>query len=150
MTIKYQLYWNNWWFACQGRWMGYYPASLFMGNQSVFSTLVDHADHIGFWGEVFDSDDIDGRTSTDMGSGYFAEVGWPWSGYMHNLRAQAMLGGSMADYDGSAELSSPIPISRATSTAVLVGQLCLRRWTRSRLRSLRQGLGESQWQLPDA
>ena len=104
--------------------------------------------NIGFWGEVFDSDDIDGRTSTDMGSGYFAEAGWPWSGYMHNLRAQAMRDGSMADYDGSAELSSPIPISRATSTAVLVGQLCLRRWTRSRLRSLRQGHGESQWQLP--
>ena len=38
LTIKYQLYQNNWWFACQGRWIGYYPASLFMGNQSVFST----------------------------------------------------------------------------------------------------------------
>jgi hypothetical protein len=90
MTIKYQLYWNVWWFACQGRWMGYYPASLFMGNQSVFSTLVDHVDHIGFWGEVFDSDDIDGRTSTDMGSGYFAEVGWPWSGYIFALRLCSM------------------------------------------------------------
>ncbi len=26
-----------------------YPASLFMGNQSVFSTLGDHANWIGFW-----------------------------------------------------------------------------------------------------
>ena len=32
--------------------MGYYPVSLFVGNQSVFSTLGDHADHIGFSGEV--------------------------------------------------------------------------------------------------
>jgi|SwirhisoilCB3_FD_contig_91_112876_length_1353_multi_6_in_0_out_0_1 hypothetical protein len=109
MTIKYQLWQNNWWFACQGRWIGYYPASLFMGNQSVFSTLGDHADHIGFWGEVFDSDDVAGRTSTDMGSGYFGEAGWQWAGYMHNLSAQTHRDGTMANYDGSAELSSPDP-----------------------------------------
>jgi hypothetical protein len=109
ITIKYQLWQGNWWFACQGRWIGYYPASLFMGNQSVFSTLGDHADHIGFWGEVFDSDDVSGRTSTDMGSGYFGESGWPWAGYMHNLMVQTRRDGGMASYDGSAEISSPDP-----------------------------------------
>jgi Neprosin len=109
ITIKYQLWQDNWWFACQGRWIGYYPARLFMGNQSVFSTLGDHADHIGFWGEVFDSDDVSGRTSTDMGSGYFGESGWPWSGYMHNLMVQTRRDGGMANYDGSAEVSSPDP-----------------------------------------
>ena len=67
MTIKYQLFENNWWLACQGRWIGFYPARLFMGNQSVFSTLGDHADHIGFWGEIFDSDDVDGRTQVRHG-----------------------------------------------------------------------------------
>ncbi len=105
ITIKYQLYEQNWWFACQGRWVGYYPASLFMGNQSVFSTLGDHADHIGFWGEIFDSDDVAGRTTSDMGSGYFAESGWTWSACMHNLRVQTRRnGGSMTDYDGSSGL----------------------------------------------
>jgi hypothetical protein len=37
ISIKYQLFNDNWWFNCQGRWIGYYPASLFMGNQHVFS-----------------------------------------------------------------------------------------------------------------
>jgi len=27
MQIKYQLYQGNWWFCCNGRWIGYYPAS---------------------------------------------------------------------------------------------------------------------------
>jgi hypothetical protein len=78
-----------------------------MGNQSVCSTLVDHADRIVFWGEVFDSDDVGGRTSTDMGSGYFAEAGSPESGYMHNLRAQTRRDGSMANYDGSTSTAVP-------------------------------------------
>jgi neprosin-like protein len=88
---------------------GDWVSHLFRVTRAYFSTLGDHADHIGFWGEVFDSDDVHGRTSTAMGSGYFAEAGWPWSGYMHNLRAQTMRDGSMADYDGSAEISSPEP-----------------------------------------
>ncbi len=109
ITIKYQLYQGNWWFACQGRWVGYYPASLFMGNQSVFSTLGDHADHIGFWGEIYDSDDVSGRTTSDMGSGYFAEAGWTWSAYMHNLLVQTGRDGSMGNYDGTSNLFSSDP-----------------------------------------
>ena len=109
ITIKYQLYQGNWWFACQGRWVGYYPASLFMGNQSVFSTLGDHADHIGFWGEIYDSDDVAGRTTSDMGSGYFAEAGWTWSAYMHNLLVQTGRDGSMGNYDGTSNLFSSDP-----------------------------------------
>ena len=109
ITIKYQLWESNWWFACQGRWVGYYPASLFMGNQSVFSTLGDHADHIGFWGEIFDSDDVAGRTASDMGSGYFPNSGWTWSGYMHNLLAQTDRGGGLSNYDGSVEIYESDP-----------------------------------------
>jgi Neprosin len=109
ITIKYQLWEGNWWFACQGRWVGYYPASLFMGNQSVFSTLGDHADHIGFWGKIFDSDDVAGRTASDMGSGYFPNHGWTWSGYMHNLLAQTDRGGGLSNYDGSAEIYESDP-----------------------------------------
>jgi hypothetical protein len=109
ITIKYQLYQANWWFACQGRWIGYYPASLFMGNQSVFSTLGDHADHIAFWGEIFDSDDVSGRTSSDMGSGYFPDAGWTWSAYMHNLLVQTDRTGGLSDYDGSGEIYESDP-----------------------------------------
>jgi len=29
ISIKFQLYQGNWWFAVQGSWIGYYPASLF-------------------------------------------------------------------------------------------------------------------------
>ncbi|HLZ80267.1 MAG TPA: neprosin family prolyl endopeptidase, partial [Ktedonobacteraceae bacterium] len=109
ITIKYQLFRGNWWFACQGRWVGYYPASLFMGNQSVFSTLGDHADHIGFWGEIFDSEDVSGRTTSDMGSGYFPEAGWTWSAYMHNLLVQTNRVGQMSKYDGSSGLFKSDP-----------------------------------------
>jgi hypothetical protein len=104
ISIKYQLYEGNWWLRCQDRWVGYYPASLFMGNQSVFSTLGDHADHIGFWGEVAESDTVSGRTTTDMGSGYWPEAGWTHAASMHNLRYQADRRGAMADVDGSSEV----------------------------------------------
>lgn len=106
MQIKYQWYESNWWFRVNGHWIGYYPGSLFMGNQSVFSTLGDHADHIAFWGEVYDSDDVDGRTTTDMGSGYWAEDGWTWSAYQSNLLVQTDRGGSVADYDGGSGYAS--------------------------------------------
>ena len=104
MTIKYQLFQDNWWLSCQGRWIGFYPARLFMGNQSVFSTLGDHADRIAFYGEIFDSDDVEGRTKTDMGSGNWPNSGWTWSAYMHNLLVQTSRTGAMANYDGSPQL----------------------------------------------
>lgn len=109
ITIKYQLYEGNWWLRCQDRWVGYYPSSLFMGNQSVFRTLGDHADHIGFWGEVFDSDDKPGRTTSDMGSGHFPNEGWTWSAYMHNLLVQKNRDGTLAEYDGSRQLFESDP-----------------------------------------
>jgi len=106
MQIKYQWYQDNWWFRCNGRWIGYYPARLYMGNQSVFSTLGDHASWIGFWGEVFDSDDVEGRTTTTMGSGYWAENGWTWSAFQSNLRVQTDRSGSLTDYDGGSGWAS--------------------------------------------
>ena len=96
--IKFQLYQGNWWFKCQDRWLGYYPGSL-------FSALGDHADQIGFWGEIFNSqyDPNNPRvntTTTDMCSGYWAEYDFPWCGYMHNLMVQIDQDGSLIDYDG--------------------------------------------------
>ena len=107
MQIKYELYRDNWWFMCNGRWLGYYPASLFMGNQSVFSTLGDHADRIYFYGEIYDSNDTPGKTRTDMGSGYWPEYGWQWAAYQRNLRVQTDRAGGVADYDGVGWASDP-------------------------------------------
>jgi hypothetical protein len=102
ISLKYQLFEGNWWLRCQDRWIGYYPASLFMGNQSVFSTLGDHADYVGFYGEIFDSDEVAGRTHSDMGSGRWPETGWQSAAYIHNIRYQRDRSGAMSDYDGSA------------------------------------------------
>lgn len=107
MKIKYQLYEGNWWFKCNDRWLGYYPASLFMGNQHVFSTLGDHADRISFYGEIYDSNETPGKTRTDMGSGYWPENGWRWSAYERNLRVQTERGGGLADYDGVGWSTAP-------------------------------------------
>ena len=100
MQIKFQLWRDNWWFMCNGRWLGYYPARLFMGNQSVFATLGDHADHIHFFGEIYDSDETPGKTRSDMGSGYWPEYGWQWAAYQRNLLVQTTRAGDLADYDG--------------------------------------------------
>lgn len=75
-----------------------------MGNQSVFATLGDHADRIGFWGEVASFDGA--ATATDMGSGRFPTEGWTRAAYMHNLRVQTGRDGEMADYDGSSGLGA--------------------------------------------
>ena len=88
-------------------WLGYYPGSVYEGNRSVFSSLGDHANIIGFWGEVFDSDDVSGLTSTTMGSGYWAENEWPWAAFQRNLRFQDRAGG-MHDFNAdSSVVDSP-------------------------------------------
>lgn len=107
LRIKFQLYRNNWWFRCNERWLGYYPARLFMGDKSVFETLGDHADHIKFYGEIFDSDAVAGKTKTDMTSGHWPDEGWQFTGYMHNLRVQVDREGNMDDYDGSSSVTDP-------------------------------------------
>ncbi len=101
ISIKYQLWQANWWLRVQDRWVGYYPARLFMGNGSTFESLGDHADHINFFGEVFDSNEVAGRTGTDMGSGFMPSAGWTRSACMHNLITQTDRAGALSRYDGS-------------------------------------------------
>lgn len=105
LRIKFKLWQDNWWFCCGDRWLGYYPARLFMGDESVFETLGDHADHVHFYGEIFDSDAVGGKTRTDMTSGYWPDDGWQYSGYLHNLRVQIDRGGKMDLYDGNSFVS---------------------------------------------
>jgi hypothetical protein len=52
--IKVQLWQGNWWVRIQGRWMGYYPGSLYQGGGSTFSSLGDHANRVSFYGEITD------------------------------------------------------------------------------------------------
>lgn len=101
LFMKFQLYEGNWWFVAGDRWIGYYPGYL-------FPSLGDHANMVGFWGEVFDSDEVFGPTTTTMGSGQWAESQWPWAAFQRNLRVQVDSGGSMDDYNpNSVVVNSP-------------------------------------------
>jgi hypothetical protein len=103
MQIKYQLYEGNWWFWCNGHWVGYYPASLFNDDG-----LHSQAGKFAAYGEVVDSSDHTGLTKTDMGSGYWPEYHWTWSAYIHNLRYQSDQDGGLTDYNaGSTNASDP-------------------------------------------
>ena len=83
--------------------MGYYPVSLFVGNQSVFSTLGDHADHSGFSGEVLTPTTLTAELPPTWAAVILLTRAGPGlaTGYMHNLRAQTRRDGSMANYDSS-------------------------------------------------
>ena|GEM_PF-3467415 len=101
IAMKVQLHASNWWIKVNDRWVGYYPASLFMGNESVFGTLGDHADLLGFWGEVYTDDSDPNATRTDMGSGSYGGAGWRQSCYQRNLRVQTRRDGTMEDHAGA-------------------------------------------------
>jgi hypothetical protein len=103
IQVKYQLYQGNWWFCCNGRWIGYYPAGLFSTDG-----LRSQAEKFAAYGEVVDSSDHSGLTATDMGSGYWPEYGWTWSAYIHNLRYQSAGNGGMTNYNaGTTSASDP-------------------------------------------
>jgi hypothetical protein len=93
MFIKYQLFEGNWWFNCNGHWIGYYPASLFND-----AGLRSQADSLAFFGEIVDSAAHSGATRTDMGSGYWAEYEWPYAAYQRNLLYQSDTNGNMSTY----------------------------------------------------
>ena len=93
IDIQYRLFKDNWWLRCQGRWVGYYPKHLFMGNGSSFDNLADHAERVEFYGEVASFDAA--VTPTDMGSGHFADEGWKQAAYIRNMRVQTDREGGM-------------------------------------------------------
>lgn len=107
LWIEYQLFDGNWWLWVKDRWIGYYPASLFSAGHIATKTLSDHADQINFYGEIFDSNEVRGLTTTDMGSGKFPGTGWQHSGFITNMVHQpkpSAESGAKARYDGSAGL----------------------------------------------
>jgi Neprosin len=102
IQIKYQLWQGNWWLRCNGKWIGYYPASLFNANG-----LRNQAEKIAFYGEIVDSAGDAASTWTDMGSGHWPNRRWTWAGYMKNLKYQSGSAGAMAAYAGSTWESNP-------------------------------------------
>lgn len=96
VSIKFQLYQGNWWFAVQGVWIGYYPASLFNGG------LGNHAEWIGFGGEVYSSLANPSLTKDQMGSGRQAQDGWTHAAFQKNLRNQSDANGTMVNSNGTA------------------------------------------------
>jgi hypothetical protein len=82
IQIQYLLYEGNWWVWVRDRWIGYYPASIF-SNAASGVTLATGSDTIYYYGEVYQSEGP--LTTTDLGSGEFAEKGFGRSAYIHNL-----------------------------------------------------------------
>ncbi|XP_014523168.1 uncharacterized protein LOC106779558 [Vigna radiata var. radiata] len=71
---------GNWWLEFGGgSLVGYWPSSL-------FSHLRDHASMIHFGGEIVNSGLSGSHTSTQMGSGHFAEEGFGKASYFRNMQ----------------------------------------------------------------
>jgi hypothetical protein len=95
VSIKYQLYNGNWWFAVQGIWLGYYPGSLFNG------ALQNKAEWVSFGGEVYSSLSNPALSNDQMGSGYVAQMGAEFACYQRNLQYQSAADGTMTDFNGT-------------------------------------------------
>ncbi|KAK3181611.1 hypothetical protein K4F52_007166 [Lecanicillium sp. MT-2017a] len=83
MDLRYHLHDGNWWLRAFGKDIGYYPASLFSKGVDSGKTMASFADRIDFYGEVYNSGDA--ITTTDMGSGEFADKGDKKSAYIRNM-----------------------------------------------------------------
>eukprot|EP01018_Ginkgo_biloba_P008917 Gb_12467 [translate_table: standard] len=71
---------GNWWLEFgEGLLVGYWPAFL-------FSHLADHATMVQWGGEIVNTRPAGGHTSTQMGSGHFAEEGFSKASYFRNLQ----------------------------------------------------------------
>ena len=97
ISLKYQWWQGNVWFAVQGVWAGYYPGSLFNGG------IMNGAEWVGFGGEVYSSLANPAQTKDQMGSGRQAQDGWTKAAFQINLRNQSDLNGTMVNHNGTAE-----------------------------------------------
>lgn len=96
---------DKWWVVVQGQAMGYYPAWLYTKNGSTANTMGTSATHVGFWGEVCDTDEPN-KPQVQMGSGQLASAGSGRAAYMHNLLYRTDPTPNTEqwlDYDGSAD-----------------------------------------------
>jgi hypothetical protein len=99
--IQYKLHEKNWWFAVNGTWIGYYPGSLFTKDgRSASETLESRADQVNWYGEIYQTGDPE--TTSDMGSGHFADEGYGKAAYIRNMKIfDTKDSNNTRDYDGS-------------------------------------------------
>ncbi|KIE03637.1 carboxyl-terminal proteinase, partial [Metarhizium majus ARSEF 297] len=81
--IGFYYYRGNWWLHTLGRFIGYYPGSLFSRGVDPADTLDHHSDQINFYGEIYNSEDE--MTTTDMGSGEFPDKGFGYAAYLRRI-----------------------------------------------------------------
>ena len=91
LDLEVRIHEGNWWVWAAGQWAGYYPAcsggdSQPCDNGNLFSQngIRSQADRLDWYGEVFDST-APAPTSTDMGSGAFADTWWQHAAYFRNV-----------------------------------------------------------------
>ncbi|MDJ0625155.1 MAG: neprosin family prolyl endopeptidase [Candidatus Caenarcaniphilales bacterium] len=91
LDVEVRLWQGNWWVRAAGEWAGYYPYC--KGGDAppcdegtLFSAagIRDKANRSDWYGEVFDSS-APAATSTDMGSGAFANQRWRRAAYFRNI-----------------------------------------------------------------
>ncbi|CEJ92503.1 hypothetical protein VHEMI08154 [[Torrubiella] hemipterigena] len=85
LTIGYTLHENNWWCSVGGKFIGYYPSSLFNKNSANPSnTLAAGANQISFYGEV--TNEMSTYTTSDMGSGNYSDQVYGKAAYIKNIQ----------------------------------------------------------------
>ena len=91
LDVEVRLWQGNWWVRAAGQWAGYYPYCKGADSQpcaqgTLFSAagIRDKANRLDWYGEIFD-ESAPAATSTDMGSGEFANQRWGKAGYFRNL-----------------------------------------------------------------
>ncbi|UXI66178.1 neprosin family prolyl endopeptidase [Tahibacter amnicola] len=91
LDVEVRLWEGNWWVRAAGEWVGYYPhciggAAPPCERGTLFSEkgIRDIADRLDWYGEVFDSR-APAATSTDMGSGAYANTHFRRAAYFRNL-----------------------------------------------------------------
>jgi hypothetical protein len=91
LDVEVRLWQGNWWVRAAGEWAGYYPnciggAAPPCTRGTLFSEagIRDKANRLDWYGEVFDSR-APAATSTDMGSGAYANTHFGRSAYFRNL-----------------------------------------------------------------
>jgi hypothetical protein len=91
LDVEVRIHQGNWWVWAAGQWAGYYPVCsggdappCDSGNLFSENGIRSQADRLDWYGEVFDSS-APAATSTDMGSGAFADTWWQHAAYFRNV-----------------------------------------------------------------
>ncbi|SDX37679.1 neprosin family prolyl endopeptidase [Lysobacter enzymogenes] len=92
LDLEVRLFNGNWWVKAAGQWAGYYPHCVGGGaappcpSGTLFSAagIRDKADRLDWYGEIYDSS-APASTSTDMGSGAYANAQFGHAAYFRNL-----------------------------------------------------------------